>query len=58
MLRAAKGGRPEGVQDGRNGIVERGFRGRQGPGEQVGGFKTESAGRVAEAGRMEACLAR
>ena len=33
-------------------------RGRQGPGEQVEGGKTGSAGRVVEAGGMEAYLAR
>ena len=36
--------------------MERGCRGRQGPGEQVEGDKTASAGRAVEAGGMEACL--
>ena len=51
MPRAVKGGRPDGVRGGRIGIAERGCRGQQGPGEQVEGGKTASAGRAAESGR-------
>ena len=43
---------------GRNGIVEQGFRDRQGPRDQVEGDKTSSTGSVVEASRMEACLSR
>ena len=43
-------GKKNGVRGGRNGIVEWGCRGRQGPGEQVKGGKTASAGQVVEAG--------
>ena len=50
MPRAVKGGRPDGVRGGRIGIAERGCRGQQGPGEQVEGGKTASAGRAAESG--------
>ena len=35
-----------------------GYRGQQGPGEQVEGGKTASAGRAVEADGMEACLDR
>ena len=56
--REAKGGRPDGGRFGSNGLVARGYRGRQGPEEQAEGGKTASAGRAVEAGGMEACLAR
>ena len=56
--RAAKGGRPDGGRYGRNRLVARGCKGQQRPGEQVKGGKSASAGRVVEAGGMEACLAR
>ena len=54
----AKGGRPDGVRYGRNGLVAQGYRDQQGPGEQAEGSKTASVGRAVEAGRMEACLTR
>ena len=58
MSRAAKGGLPDGVRDNRNGLVARGCRVRQGPGEQVEGIKTASAGRAVDSSGMEACLDR
>ena len=58
MSRAAKGGQPEGGQDGRNGLVAQSCRGRQGHGEKVEGGKTANAGRAMEAGGMEEVLAR
>ena len=41
----------KGGQGRRNGLAARGYRGQQGPGEQVKGGKTASAGRAVEAGR-------
>ena len=51
--REAKGGRPDRVRGDRNGPAVQGCRGRQGPGEQVEGGKTASAGRAVEAGGNE-----
>ena len=48
--RAARGGQLDGEQGVRNGLTERGYRGLQGPGEQVEGGKIASAGRAVEAG--------
>ena len=52
--RAAEGGRLDRGRDGRNGLIARGCRGQQGPGEQVEGGKTAIAGQAVEAGGMEA----
>ena len=56
--REAKGGRPYGRKDVKNGLMARGCRGQQGPGEKAEGGKTASSGRAVEAGRMEYCLTR
>ena len=53
-----KGGRADGGRDGRNGLVARGCRGRQGPREQVKGGKIAIEGQAVETGRVEACLDR
>ena len=45
-------------RDARNRLLARGCRVRQGPGEQVEGGKTASAGREVGSGEMEACLVR
>ena len=58
MSRAAKGGRPDGGRNSRNRLLVRGCRCREGPGEQVDGGKTASAGRAVEAVGVEACLDR
>ena len=42
---------PDRGQGGRNGLAARDCRGQQGPGGQVEGGKTASAGRAVEAGR-------
>ena len=49
--RAAEGGRPDGGQGGRNGLTAQGYRGRNGPGEQVEGGNIESVGHAVEAVR-------
>ena len=56
--REAKGGQPDEIRYGRNGLVALGYRDQKGPGEKAEGGKTASAGWAVEAGRMEACLAR
>ena len=48
--REAKWGRPDRRRGGRNGIASRGYRGKQGHGEQVEGGKKSSAGQAVEAG--------
>ena len=42
--REAKGGKTNGGRGGRNRLAARGFRGKEGPGKQVEGVKTASAG--------------
>ena len=49
-MRAAKGGRPDRGQGGINGLVAKGCRGQQGPGEHVEGGNIVSEGRAVEAG--------
>ena len=58
MLRAEKGGGPDGGRDGRNGLVAWVCRVRHVPGEKVEGGKQVSSGRAVEAVGMEACLSR
>ena len=48
----------DGRQDGIDGLVVRGCRGRKGSGEQVDVGKTVSAGQVVEAGGVGACFFR
>ena len=48
---AEKGVLPDRGRGGRNGLVVRGCRGRQGPGEKVEGGKTASAGTVSRVRR-------
>ena len=56
--RAAEGWRPDGGRDGKNGLVARGCRDLQGPGDQVEGIKTAIAGQAVEDGDTESCLDR